>query len=97
MRKNLFKLVKIAWLIIALYSLYYLLVQDTSLHLSISEILNFAKNCTENEHIFLIGLIPIYLGLIIFGAALLLFYLRSTLWPILFHSIRHWFHIRQKS
>jgi len=97
MRKYIFNLLNFFWLTTATSLLYYLLVQDHTLHLSIPDIMNHASHSAKGEHICIIGLIPIYLGLIIFGAGLLFVYLRSNLWPILSHSFRQWLHIGRKS
>jgi len=97
MRKHLLHIVNFFWLSIATGLLYYLLVQDRTLHLSISDILIWANHCTKHGHLFVIGFLPIYLGLIIFGAAILAVYLRSSLWPLLSHYLRLWLHIGRKS
>lgn len=97
MRKHLFYIVNFVWLSLATSLLYYLLVQDTTLHLSISDILDWASHCTKHGHLLVIGLLPIYLGLIIFGAAVLFIYLRSAFWPILSHYLHQWFQIKRKS
>src|SRR5579872_5210436 len=97
MRKHLFYLINFFLLTAAVCLLYYFLLQNTMLHLSISEILDFAHKCTKYAHLFIIGFIPIYLGLIIFGTALFFNYLYSFLWPILSHYLWQWFHIGQKS
>lgn len=97
MRKHILHLVNFFWLFVATGLLYYLLVQDNTLHLSISDILAWANHCTKHGHLFIIGLLPIYLGLIIFGAAILPIYFRTTVWPIISHYIRQCFYIRRKS
>ncbi|HSW71324.1 MAG TPA: hypothetical protein VLH77_05030 [Gammaproteobacteria bacterium] len=95
MRKPLIHLFKIFWLTMASFLLYSLLLQDTPF--SISEMVDYASHCTKNGHILVIGLLPIYLGLLIFGAALLFIYLPTRIWPRLSHSLKQWFHIRRKS
>lgn len=97
MKKRLFYIVNFVWLSIALSLLYYFLVLDTTLHLSIADIFDWASHCTKQGHLLVIGLLPIYLGLIIFGAAILFIYLRSQLWPILSQYLKQCFQINQKS
>ena len=74
------------WVSLALCILYYLLVEDNILHLSISSILAWANQFTKHGHLFVIGFLPIYLGVVIFGAATLIVYLRS----LLSHCFRRW-------
>jgi hypothetical protein len=97
MRKHLLQLINLFWLTMATGLLYYLLVQDRTLHLSIPDILDWAGHCTKPGHLFVIGFLPIYLGLIIFGAAMLFIYFRSSLWPLLSHYLKQWLHIGRKS
>ena len=97
MRKHLYYALNFFWLTAATGLLYYLLVQDRTLHLSISDMLDWANHCTKHGHLFVIGFLPIYLGLIIFGAAVLFIYLRTHLWPLISHYLRRWFHIERKS
>jgi len=91
MRKQFFVVINFLWLGFASFFLYYFLIQENILHSSISEILQWANHCTKHGHLFVIGLLPIYVGLIIFGAALLTLYLRAALWPIFSHYFSRWF------
>lgn len=79
MRKPFFYLANILWLGTATLILYYLLIKDSTLHLSIADFFLWASHCTKQGHLFVIGFLPIYLGLIIFGVGLFLYYLRSKL------------------
>jgi hypothetical protein len=76
--------------------LYYLLVEDSILHLSIGDIFNWASHFAKLGHLIVIGFLPIYLGLLIFGVAILIIYLRSSLCPSLFHYVKRWIHIERK-
>lgn len=97
MKKRLFYIVNFAWLTIVLSLLYYLLVLDTTLHLSIADLFDWARHCTKQGHLLVIGLLPIYLGLLIFGATILFIYLRAQVWPILSQYLKLWFNTSQKS
>jgi len=74
------------WLSLVICLLYYLLVEDNVLHLSISAILTYANQFTKHGHLCVIGFLPIYLGMVIFGAAILLGCLRS----LLSHCLNRW-------
>lgn len=66
-------------LILATYLAYYLLLQDNCLHTSIGFILSHSHGLALKEHLIVLGLLPIYIAMIIFGAGLLAAYLGSTL------------------
>ena len=50
---------------------YYLLVGDNYAHCSISSITHYAHTLAIRQHLLLMGLLPIYIAFVIFGAALL--------------------------
>lgn len=77
MRKRLFYVVNLLWLSIGMCLLYYLLVKDNYFHLSIAGFMALTNQFARLGHICIIGFLPIYLGLIIFGVALLFLYIRS--------------------
>ena len=54
----------------AIYIIYYFLVQDI-LPCSIDSVLNHTGHAAKKWHLIMIGLIPIYLGLVIFGTSIL--------------------------
>lgn len=85
MRKQLFYIVNFLWLLTALYFLYYLLMEDN--YLSITNLMTLANQFAKLGHICLIGFLPIYLGLIIFGMALLFFYIRARVRLFLTHYV----------
>lgn len=58
---------------------YYLLLKDTFLHTSISSILNRAQSFTLEGHLLVLGLLPFYIALMVFGAAFLVLYIGSSL------------------
>lgn len=64
-------------LIAAVYFIYYLLIKDKLLPCSISSVLSWST--PKHWHILAVGLVPISLALMIFGAAVLSLYLGSAL------------------
>jgi hypothetical protein len=64
-------------LIVCSYVTYYLLLHDNFLHISISAILDSSRQLANKEHLIIVGLIPIYIGTMIFGTALLGVYIGS--------------------
>lgn len=59
-----------ALLIVVIISslLYYLLLCDNILNTSIQDIIHYAHSLTVDKHILVLGLLPIYIGVMIFGA-----------------------------
>lgn len=96
MRKHIFYIANIFWLATASVLLYYLLVEDSVFHISIADIFGWASHFAKLGHLVVIGFLPIYLGLLIFGAAILIVYLRSSLCPTLFHYLKRWLHNERK-
>lgn len=79
-RKNYqFNLGSLACLIATGFAIYYLLVKDQLLPSSISFISALTSHMTQHWHILVVGLVPVYLALIIFGAAILSIFLGSYL------------------
>lgn len=62
-------------LIAAFYITYYLLLQDNCLHTSISDIITRSHQLKDQQHLIVLGLIPIYIATIMFGSATLGIYL----------------------
>jgi hypothetical protein len=93
MKTKILRLFSVFWLLLTIGLIYYLLVEDRALHLSISDIIKWASHCPKNGHILLIGLLPIYLGAVIFGISFLFLYLRSSLWSFLSHYLKRCLHI----
>jgi hypothetical protein len=50
---------------------YYLLVSENRLRCSITNIIHYAHSLGVNQHLLLLGLLPIYIAFVIFGSALL--------------------------
>ncbi|MBA3661242.1 MAG: hypothetical protein H0W64_05920 [Gammaproteobacteria bacterium] len=64
----------LAMLIILYYGVYYLLLTE-SFHTSIAAIISYSNHLPFKGHILVLALLPIYIALIIFGAAILAVYL----------------------
>lgn len=75
-------------LITTAYALYYLLLNDKLLPISISSITTFTSHCTTHWHILAAGLIPVYLALIIFGTAILSLHFGSALQRWLIQALK---------
>lgn len=58
---------------------YYFLLQDNFLHISISGIISRAHYLALKKHLLVLGLLPIYIATVVFGAAILSVQLGSTL------------------
>jgi hypothetical protein len=52
----------------------YLLLEDNFLHLSIASIINFSQRLNEKTHFLILGLLPIYVAAVVFGATVLGYY-----------------------
>jgi hypothetical protein len=74
------KLITFVTLTIGLGVAYYFLIQDNFAHLSVSSIIDHANHLSLNKHVFVLGLVPIYIGLVIFGISTLGMYLASKLY-----------------
>lgn len=61
----------IVMLMMASYLAYYLLLDNNWLHTSIASIINTTQDLPFESHLLIVGLIPIYVGVIVFGAGLL--------------------------
>lgn len=66
-------------LLMVFYVAYYLLLSDSFMHISVGEIIANAHQLSMKKHLLVLGLIPIYIGLMIFGTAILGMYLGSLL------------------
>jgi hypothetical protein len=53
------------------YAAYYLLLTDNRFHCSIAYIIHYAHTLALRQHLTLLGLLPIYIAIVIFGAAML--------------------------
>jgi len=61
------------------FIVYYILVCDNVLNLSVSAIIDWSHKLSLHKHLVVLTLIPIYIAVIIFGAALLSIYLSAIL------------------
>ena len=66
-------------LALAVYVTYYLLLRDNFLHASISDIINHSHQLKSQKHLLVLGLLPIYIGTMVFGSAVLSIYLGSAI------------------
>jgi hypothetical protein len=62
---------------------YYILICDNVLHASVSAIIAWSHQLSMHKHLAVLAIIPIYIAIIIFGAALLGIYLGSILQGII--------------
>ncbi len=67
---------------------YYLLLRDNFLHTSIASIITLSETVKLKEHLLILGLLPIYIGTMIFGAALIGIYLGSSLQTVVSRTVR---------
>lgn len=71
----------------AFYIAYYLLLDDSLVHISLTAIIDRSNELSMNKHLLVLGLIPIYIAIVIFGAATIGVYLggiiqRAVILPI---------------
>lgn len=58
---------------------YYLLLHENGFPISIPSIINFSNHLTLKQRLLVLGLLPIYIGVMIFGAGILGIYVASKL------------------
>jgi hypothetical protein len=58
---------------------YYVLLQDNFMHMSISSIIRQSHHLNLNQHLLVLGILPIYIAMVIFGAASLGIYLNNLI------------------
>lgn len=56
--------------LISVYFMYYLLLTENSAGMSINNIIKYAHSLPLRTHLFVMGVLPIYIGVIIFGTAM---------------------------
>lgn len=66
-------------LVVAVYLLYCLLLRDNMMPFSIYSVFSSINHWAKDWHIIVIGLLPIYLALMIFGTAMFGVYLGSAI------------------
>jgi hypothetical protein len=64
---------------------YYVLLQENFLHMSISSIIKQSHHLRLNQHLLVLGILPIYIAMVIFGAAILGVYLNGLIQEYLFY------------
>lgn len=64
-------------LLATVYVIYYLLIKDRLLPFCITSVLSWSS--PKHWHVLAVGLVPIYLALMIFGAAMISIYLGSAI------------------
>lgn len=74
-------------MIVVFYIAYYFLVQDNFLHISISSIIAKSHQLKEADHVLVLGLLPIYIALMVFGAGVVGIFLGSILQQCLVRAI----------
>lgn len=65
-------------LLLMCYLAYYLLLENTSLHTSISSMIAAAHSSSVPRHLLILAFLPIYIASMIFGSALIGVYLGNT-------------------
>lgn len=78
-KKFRFNIIMIATFITILYGAYYLLLHDTFLHTSISSIIAHSHQLARQNHVLVLGLIPVYIALMIFGTSIFGIYLGAKI------------------
>jgi hypothetical protein len=68
---------------------YYLLFTDNFLHISIASIIHASHHLNIKSHLLILGLLPIYIAGMIFGAALIGLYLGSKIEYLFFKSAKN--------
>jgi len=77
-KQNFTNICAIVCISLATYCLYILLL-DSILPFSIGSVLIRMNHLTKHSHILAIGLVPVYIGLMIFGTTLVAFYLGNLI------------------
>lgn len=70
------------------YGVYYLLLHDNCLNTSISSIITYSHGLAVRKHLLVLGLLPIYIAAMIFGAGILGIYLGTALQQLLVRTTK---------
>lgn len=96
LEKNIMKNIKISFRLstmlilgVMIYTAYYLLLKDNVLHSSISSIIAYSHHVALKKHLLILGLLPIYIAAMIFGAVILGLYLDTQLGNLVFYYNRN--------
>lgn len=73
-------------IIIASYVAYFILLEDNWTHLSIASIIHYSHHLAVKKHMLVLGLLPIYIGTMIFGAGMIGAYVGPTVQNFLVNS-----------
>jgi len=89
-KRTLFSLSTIFVLMALCCGVDYLLLEDNIFHGSINAIIGHSQHLAVKSHVLVLGLLPIYIAMVVFGAVSIVMYVRSTLqqmlWPIKINS-----------
>lgn len=75
--------------IIAIYFAYFILLRDNFFNTSISSIIAQSNHFAVRMHLIILGLLPIYIGAIIFGSGILSLFLNAFVQKLLNHNKKH--------
>lgn len=78
MQKNkTFNIGGVIFLIAVIYITSYILLRDNKIPFSIHSVLSSINHCCRHWHVLSVGLLPIYVGLMVFGSGMVGVYLGS--------------------
>lgn len=83
-----FKIITFFSASVAIYIVYYLLLQGTYCPFSISSLICLSQKLTIQKHLLIVGLLPLYITFMISAGALIGFYLGKLL-NKLFHHLKN--------
>ncbi len=66
-------------LVIFSYAVYYFLLLDNGFHTSIAAIIASTHHMGIHEHLLVLAILPIYIGIVVFGAAVLGIYVGTKI------------------
>jgi hypothetical protein len=87
-KKSSITLSNLAALFIFSFVAYYLLLHENCMHSSITAIITYSHTISHNKHLVILALLPVYIAMMIFGAALLGIYTSSRLEFLLARSLK---------
>jgi hypothetical protein len=73
----------------AVYILYYLLLEDKPFPFSITSVLGGVNHWLRHWHVLVVGLLPVYLALMVFGTSMMGLYVGGALQRWLTHFLHH--------
>jgi hypothetical protein len=71
------------------YFAYCILLQDNWLSVSVSTLIDRSTDLSLGQHLFVLGLIPVYIAIVIFGAASLGIYVGDFLQRLVIDPLKH--------